>query len=104
MARKRRRFTAAFQAKAVLAAARGDLTTAELAAKFGVHTNQVAAWKKQLLVELVPLWSLDRSKILTTRGQLVTFGVIDVDGRKLRPSFKTTRPSLGLSSSFLDGP
>ncbi len=32
-----------------LAAVRGDKTTAELAAKFGVHANQVSAWKKQLL-------------------------------------------------------
>jgi transposase len=32
-----------------LAAARGDKTTAQLAAQFGVHGNQVAAWKKQLL-------------------------------------------------------
>ena len=46
---KRRRFSAAFKAKVALAAARGDKTTAELAAKFGVHGNQVSAWKKQLL-------------------------------------------------------
>jgi transposase-like protein len=46
---KRRRFSGAFKAKVALAAARGDKTTAELAAKFGVHGNQVSAWKKQLL-------------------------------------------------------
>ena len=49
MARKRRRFSAAFKAKVALAASRGDKTTAELASKFSVHTNQVTAWKKQLL-------------------------------------------------------
>jgi transposase-like protein len=49
MSGKRRRFSAAFKAKVALAAARGDKTTAELAAKFGVHGNQVSAWKKQLL-------------------------------------------------------
>ena len=49
MARKRRSFSAAFKAKVALAAARGDRSTAELAAKFSVHTSQVTAWKKQLL-------------------------------------------------------
>ena len=49
MSRKRRRLSGAFKAQVALAAARGDKTTAELAAKFGVHSNQVSAWKKQLL-------------------------------------------------------
>jgi putative transposase len=49
MSRKRRTFSGAFKAKVALAAVRGDRTTAELAAKFGVHGNQVSAWKKQLL-------------------------------------------------------
>ena len=49
MPRKRRVFSASFKAKVALAAARGDKTTAELATKFGVHGNQVSAWKKQLL-------------------------------------------------------
>jgi putative transposase len=49
MSRKRRTFSGAFKAKVALAAIRGDKTTAELASKFGVHGNQVSAWKKQLL-------------------------------------------------------
>jgi transposase-like protein len=49
MTRKRRVFGAAFKARVALAAVRGDKSTAELAAKFGVHGNQVSAWKKQLL-------------------------------------------------------
>ena len=49
MSRKRRHLSGTFKAQVALAAARGDKTTAELAAKFGVHGNQVSAWKKQLL-------------------------------------------------------
>jgi transposase-like protein len=49
MNRKRRRFSGAFKAKVALAAVREDKTTAELAAKFGVHGNQLSAWKRQLL-------------------------------------------------------
>jgi len=59
MARKRRNFSGTFKAKVALAAARGDRTTAQLAAKFGVHTGQVTAWKKQLL-EGVPDLFVDR--------------------------------------------
>jgi putative transposase len=46
---RRRRFSGSFKARVALAAVRGDKTTAELAAKFAVHGNQVSAWKKQLL-------------------------------------------------------
>jgi len=49
MSRKRRSFGAAFKAKVALAAVRGEKTTAELAAEFGVHANQISSWKRQLL-------------------------------------------------------
>ena len=51
MNRKWRRFSGNLKARVALAAVRGDKTTAELAAKFAVHGNQVSAWKKQLLEE-----------------------------------------------------
>jgi transposase len=46
MTRKRRSFGAAFKAKVALAACRGEKTTAQLAAEFGVHASQITAWKK----------------------------------------------------------
>ncbi len=59
---KRRRFSASHKAKVALAAARGDKTTAELAAKFGVHASQVTAWKKQLLAGLPELFADGRNR------------------------------------------
>lgn len=49
MTRKRRSFSGAFKSKVALAACRGEKTTAQLAAEYGVHAGQVTAWKKQLL-------------------------------------------------------
>ena len=59
---KRRSFGAPFKAKVALAAIRGDRTTAELAAKFQVHPNQVSSWKKQLLEGAAGLFADGRRK------------------------------------------
>lgn len=62
MARKRRSFSGSFKAKVALAAARGDRSTAELASKFGIHTSQVTAWKKQLLAGAADLFADGRTR------------------------------------------
>ena len=49
MRRKRRNHKADFKAKVALAALKGDLTLAELAAKYDIHQNQITEWKRQLL-------------------------------------------------------
>ena len=47
MTTKRRRFSADFKAKIALEALRGEQTMAELAARHGIHPNQITKWKRQ---------------------------------------------------------
>ena len=49
MKQTRRKFDAGVKAKIALEAVREDATMAELAARHGVHPNQIYNWKKQLI-------------------------------------------------------
>ena len=47
MTGKRKRYSADFKAKVALEALRGELTTAQLASKHGIHQTMVGEWRKQ---------------------------------------------------------
>jgi transposase len=57
MAGKRKRYTAEVEAKAALEALRGELTTAPLAAKHGIHQTMVGEWKRQAMEGLASVFS-----------------------------------------------
>jgi transposase len=49
MTGKRTRYAAEFKAQVALEALRGELTTAQLAAKHGIHQTMVSEWKRQAM-------------------------------------------------------
>ena len=49
MKKNRRNHAPAFKAKVALEAAKDERTIAELSREYGVHVNQIRAWKRQLL-------------------------------------------------------
>lgn len=54
---KRTRYSSEFKAKVALAAMRGDETIAAIAARYGIHPNQVSDWKKQATEGLTDIFS-----------------------------------------------
>ncbi len=63
MTGKRKRYSADFKAK--VAALRGELTTAQLATKHGIHQTMVGEWKRQAMEGLTAVFS-DRSAAAET--------------------------------------
>jgi len=60
MGSMRRRYDGSFKAKVALEAIKGERTIAEIASESGVHPNQIAKWKKQLLEEAPEIFSHGR--------------------------------------------
>ena len=60
MTSKRKRFSVDFKAKVALEALRGELTTAQLATKHGIHPTMVGEWKRQAMEGLTTVFA-DRS-------------------------------------------
>lgn len=49
MGKTRRRFSAEFKAKVAIEAIRERKTQAELSVEYGLHPNQIMAWKKEFI-------------------------------------------------------
>ena len=67
MTSKRKRYSADFKAKVALDALRGELTTAQLATKHGIHQTMVGEWKKQAMDGLTAVFA-DRSAAETAKS------------------------------------
>ncbi len=67
---KRKRYDTNFKARVALEAIKGDTTIAQLASRFGVHPNQISAWKRQALESLPDAFSSRRKKRETDTEEL----------------------------------
>ena len=54
---KRTRYSAEFKAKVALEALGGELTTAQMAAKHGIHQTMVGEWKRQAVEGMAGVFS-----------------------------------------------
>ncbi len=57
MTGKRTRYSAEFKARVALDALRGELTTAQLATKHGIHQTMVGDWKRQAMEGMAAVFS-----------------------------------------------
>ena len=71
MSDNRKKYSATEKAKIALDAIKGDITLAQIAAKYSVHASQVNAWKKQALSYLPDAFSDKGKKEMNSyEGQL----------------------------------
>ena len=70
MSRKRKQYSPAFKAKVALAALRETDTTAELAARHGLHPTQINQWKRQALDNLPTVFERGTSTSGRPDGQV----------------------------------
>lgn len=69
--KQRRRLTAEFKAKVALEAIKEQQTISELSRRFGVHGNQISAWKKQLLENSSELFRRASENTASDQQQLI---------------------------------
>ncbi len=67
MPRKKR--SAEFKAKVALEAFKGHKTLSELSSEYGVHTNQITCWKKQLQDGMKDIFSNSKSSNSSIREE-----------------------------------
>ena len=66
----RKQHTPKFKTKVALEALKGRDTTAALAQRFGVHPNQISAWKRQLLEGAEEVFTRKRARTDKQNGVL----------------------------------
>ena len=66
----RRKHSAGFKAQVALAAIRGDVTIAEIAARYTVHPGQVQTWKAEALGKLEILFDQKSSRPRETEEEV----------------------------------
>ena len=68
--RKRRNHSSSFKAKVALEALRGELTLAEIAEKYDLHTNQIQRWKNDLVEGAVDVFGGNKQERMDTEEEI----------------------------------
>jgi transposase len=67
---RRRRHSAEFKTKVVLAALREDKTQAQLASEFGIHPLQITQWKRAAVESLPEIFGAQRGRTAAEQEEL----------------------------------
>ena len=67
---KRRRHSAEFKTKVVLAALREDKTQSQLASEYGIHPLQITQWKKAAIEAMPTVFGMRRNHSLVEQEEL----------------------------------
>ncbi|MBU6400104.1 MAG: transposase [Verrucomicrobia bacterium] len=67
---RRRRHSAEFKTKVVLAALREDKTQSQLASEFGIHPLQITQWKKVAVESLPEVFGAQRGRTASEQAEL----------------------------------
>ncbi len=71
MADIRKKYTPQEKAKIALEALKGNLTISQITAKYGAHSTQISAWKRQALEGLSAIFSGRRSQQVHDQNALI---------------------------------
>lgn len=69
---KRKRYDAQFKTKVALEAIREEKTISEIASQYGIHPNQIWAWKKRVLEFLPEVFAKRRQKTRNDEEDLIS--------------------------------
>jgi transposase len=70
MSNKRKKYNPEFKAKVALAAVKNEATISELAARFGVHPNMIAKWKRNLIEGAADIFAKGQKSLQQTDEQI----------------------------------
>jgi transposase len=80
MSVKRKKYSPAEKAKIALEAIKGELTMAQITAKYSIHATQVNSWKKQALAYLPDAFS-DKNQQVNTEYEIQLAELYEQIGR-----------------------
>ena len=64
MGRIRKKYTAQFKAKVAFEAAKGDRNITEIASEYGIHPQQIRAWRREFLEKMHLVFENDRGTVV----------------------------------------